>query len=219
MDRRKLPESLKYYVYAFVRESGVPYYIGRGCRYRAWEVSNRTIKPPADKTRIKIVKEFLSLDQSSELEKALIDFWGRNDLDFAGVLRNMQEGGLGGSHGRLCSAETREKMAAKKRGVKQSAAHIKARTGHKKGVKHAPEHAKNLAESTRARARAWWNHEDLDIRFFGTATEVVQKFSDQFVGYKPLQGRGLRAGSKLCRNSLNKVQTGKLAHYKGWTAG
>ena len=31
-------------------------------------------------------------------------------------------------------------------------------------------------------------------------------------------GRGLRAGSKLCRNLLNKVQVGKLAHYKGWTA-
>ena len=126
---------------------------------------------------------------------------------------------LGGSHGRLCSAETREKMAARKRGVKQSAAHIKARTGHRKGVKHAPEHAKNLAESIRAKARVWWRHEDLGIRFFGTAPEVVEKFSDRFVGYKPPQGRGLRAGSKLCRNDLNKVQAGKLAHYKGWTAG
>lgn len=110
-------------------------------------------------------------------------------------------------------------MAAKKIGVKQSAEHIKARTGHKKGIKHAPEHAKNLAEATRAKARVWWNHEDLGIGFFGTATEVVEEFSDRFVGYKPPQGRGLRAGSKLCRNSLNKIQTGKLTHYKGWTAG
>ena len=217
MDRRKLPEATKYYVYAFTRESGVPYYIGRGCGYRAWDAYNRTIKPPRDKSLIKIVKENLSLDESSQLETLLIAFWGRKDIESTGVLRNMQEGGLGGSYGRHCSKETRERMAARKRGVKQSLEHVRARTAHKKGVKHAAEHARNLKEATRSKHRHYWRHEDLDIDYYGTASELVEEFSSRFAGYIPKKGRPLRSGTRLGRNELNKVQTGKLDHYKGWT--
>lgn len=207
----------QHYVYAYFRPDGTPYYVGMGNRYRAWEPRGHITLPPADKSMIRMLKTGLTRAEAHHWEWAMIEFWGREDLG-KGPLHNLQDGGEG-SPNRVCSTETREKMAARKRGIKQSALHIQARTGHKKGIKHAPEHAKNLREAICAKARVWWNHEDLGIRFFGTAPEVVEKFSDRFVGYKPPQGRGLRAGSKLCRNGLNKVQAGKLAHYKGWTKG
>lgn len=217
MDRRKLPESLKYYVYAFVRESGVPYYIGRGCGYRISDKTNRVIKPKADGSNVRIVKDMLSLEQANELEIALIAFWGRKCLEANGVLQNMQDGGLGGSPGRAMTEKQKEIMRNAHLGRKQDEEWIRKRTAHKKGKPHAAEHAANLKEVVRAGHRCWWKHELFGVRFHGTATEVAEKFSH--LDYKAVGERKLREGQSLCRNELRRTWCGKRGPYKGWTRG
>ncbi len=217
MDRRTLPEHQKYYVYAFVRESGIPYYIGRGCRYRAWDTKNRTIKSPKNRDRIKIVKEFLSLEEANKLECALIEFWGRKDTSPGGVLANMQEGGLGGSPGRKMPETHREIMRQAHLGRKQDEEWIRRRTAHKKGKPHAPEHKKNQKEAIRAMHRVHWYHADLGLHFFGTATELSEQYTPLFQEYTPPGMRKLGKGRAMCRNLLHKAWQGKREHYLGWT--
>lgn len=217
MDRRKLPESLKYYVYAFVRESGVPYYIGRGCGYRVSDKTNRVIKPKADGSNVKIIKDMLSLEQANALEIALIAFWGRRCLEPNGVLRNMQDGGLGGSPGRVMTEKQKEALRKAHLGRKQDEEWVRKRTVHKKGKPHAAEHAANLKEAIRAGSRCWWKQEKLGVRFYGTATEVAEKFSH--LDYTSIGERKLRKGRLLCRNELRRAWCGKRGPYKGWVSG
>lgn len=218
---RKLPEHCKYYVYAFVRDSGIPYYIGRGCRYRAWDSAGRTIKPPMNKSKIKIVKDMLSFQEASDLEKALIYFWGRKNSEYPGVLANLQEGGSGGSPGRVITEQHRQKLRQAKLGKKQSKDVVAKRLAWLKarGPKMERAHLEALTEAIKARHRVWWHHEALDIEFYGTAVEVSEKFSHLFYG-KLFGGKSsFRIGAKLCRTMLRKAWCGKILHYRGWTRG
>jgi hypothetical protein len=221
VNRRKLPEDEKYYVYAFVRDSGIPYYIGRGCGYRAWEPGGRAVQPPHDRSRIKIVKEMLSLENANALEILLINFWGRKDKDPTGVLANMQDGGVGGSPGRKMTEKQKEMMKKIHTGKKQSPESIYKRMQwmRDRGATMPEYHREALTEGIRSGHRVWWRHEDLDITFYGTSTELSEKFSEQFYGYRPPGGRRLRTGHTLDRNRLRKVWRGEMPSYKGWTRG
>lgn len=221
MNRRRLPENQKYYVYAFVRDSGIPYYIGRGCRYRAWDTKNRTICAPKNRENIKIVKEFLSLEQANALEVLLICFWGRKDLEPNGVLANMQEGAIGGSPGRKMPPEQKELMRLAHLGRKQDAQWVQKRFQWQtdRGPVMEESHRRAVTESIRALHRVWWRHENLNITFFGTSTEVADQFSTLFYTHSTSEYRRLRAGKKLCRNLLRSAWSGKIPHYKGWTRG
>ena len=93
-----------FYVYAFLRDDRyTPYYIGKGSRKRHLDSHGRCCARPQDKSRIVKVKEGLTEEESYELEKTLIKFWGRK-LD-GGILMNIQTGGDGGFSGRKESEE------------------------------------------------------------------------------------------------------------------
>lgn len=217
MSRRALPEHQKYYVYAFVRESGIPYYIGRGCRYRAWDGKNRVVQPPKNRDRIKVVKEFLSLEEANKLECALIEFWGRRDTSPGGVLANMQDGGLGGSPGRKMPEAQREIMRQAHLGRKQDEEWIRRRTAHKKGKPHTQDHAAHLKEAIRSQHRVHWYHDDLGLYFYGTSTELSEQCSSLFYDYAAPGDRKLRKGCSLDRNNLRLAWLGERGPYKGWT--
>lgn len=86
-----------FYVYQYLREDGTPYYIGKGSGNRAYKKwSKKDIKPPADKSRVVIVKDNLTEEEAFELEKKLISEHGRKDLG-TGILRNKTNGGEGSS--------------------------------------------------------------------------------------------------------------------------
>ena len=112
----------RFYVYAYLRTDGTPYYIGKGQGYRATQSHKRRAPKggiadhtPRDPNRIRYLAWNLTEQESLEYEVDLIEILGRIELK-TGCLLNFTEGGDGLSNP---SQRTREKIsqAAKERGM------------------------------------------------------------------------------------------------------
>jgi hypothetical protein len=84
-----------YYVYAYLRNDGSPYYIGKGKHKRAWD-KNHCVCIPKNSKRIVILESNLTNIGALALERRYIRWYGRKDLK-TGILRNKTEGGEGPS--------------------------------------------------------------------------------------------------------------------------
>lgn len=121
-----------YYIYAYLREDGTPYYIGKGKGNRAFATSRAIPKPPKD--RIVIMETNLTEIGALALERFYIRWHGRKDLG-AGTLRNMTDGGDGTS-GHIVTEETRKKISSYNKGKVKSEEHKKKIGQSNKGKKH-----------------------------------------------------------------------------------
>jgi len=96
-----------YYTYAYLREDGTPYYIGKGKGKRIFS-NQRKIRPPKDKSKIIFLKQNLTEEEAFKHEKYMIAVFGRKDLE-TGILRNKTNGGEGAS-GAIRSIQFRENL-------------------------------------------------------------------------------------------------------------
>lgn len=141
---------LRFYVYAYLRTDGTPYYIGKGTRRRAWEKGKREFQPPADHSRILILEGGLTQVGALALERRMIRWYGRKDLG-TGILRNRTDGGDGNT-GRIYSDETRRKISEsnKRRGPVSEETRRKIGDANR-GRKMSDEQRKLVSESNRRR--------------------------------------------------------------------
>jgi hypothetical protein len=104
-----------FYVYAYLREDGTPYYIGKGKDKRAWKKGNGEVHPPKDHNRIIITHWDLTELWSLAMERWFIRWYGRKDKN-TGILRNQTDGGDGVA-GREMTPADRKRISDAKIGV------------------------------------------------------------------------------------------------------
>jgi len=128
----------EYYTYAYLREDGTPYYIGKGKGNRAYKDHKGYVFVPSV-DRVLILTHFSNEEEAFKHEIYLINVLGRKDLG-TGTLWNRTNGGDGTSGATLTEA-TRSKMSKSRMGNKN----------HFYGRKHTQESINKMKESLKGR--------------------------------------------------------------------
>ena len=98
-----------FYIYAYLRSDGTPYYIGKGKASRAYYKNKRHRIPiPKDKSLIVIMESNLTEIGALALERRYIRWYGKKIE--GGILLNRTDGGEGSS-GISLSDETKKKIS------------------------------------------------------------------------------------------------------------
>lgn len=181
-----------FYVYLHRRASdNSVFYIGKGCKYRAYEThkSKRSvywIRVYQKHGRVvEIVKDNLTEKEAIALEVALIAQYGIENLC------NHSSGGESGGSGRVWSEESRKKLSESKKGKKQPWA-----------GKHLTEDGKRrIIESKKGKPAPWLIGEKNPMK----NTEIAKKMSESQKGQKRPKVTGILNGSA---RSIICIETG-----------
>jgi hypothetical protein len=149
----------KFYVYAWLRPDGTPFYIGKGCGRRAWIQNCHLQKVPSGHL-VRILASDLSDAEAIEWEMALIAILGRKDLG-TGCLRNLTDGGEG-RMGFKTSEETKKKISTSNKGKLL-------------GRKQDQIHKTRRAEARKQRLR--WQHDVFGDRYC-SASDLISEFGN-----------------------------------------
>lgn len=174
-----------FYTYAYLREDGSPYYIGKGSGKRKNALhkgrSGKVVIQVPPEERVLILKNNLTEEEAFKHEAYMIGVLGRKDLG-TGILRNQSNGGEGSSghtkseewkkaqseflkkNNPMHNPETLEKMRQSKIGSKQSQETInkRAETIRKNGgVKLTPEQKKKISEGNKGKPKSEAHREAL----------------------------------------------------------
>ena len=174
---------MEYYTYAYLREDGTPYYIGKG---KAGRINNtlHTIHLPVKEERRIFLKKNLTDEEARKHEIYMIAVLGRKDLG-TGILRNMTDGGEGCA-GRVLSEETKKKLSEAKKGKTFTEEHKKKLSEAAKKKIFTKEHKENMSkglkgimskEKNPSYGKKWWNN------------GIETKFSKECPGENYILGR------------------------------
>ncbi len=182
---------MNYYTYAYLREDGTPYYIGKGCGERIKQKSSRNCPKPKDKSRIIFLKKKLTEEEAFKHEIYMISIFGRKDLG-TGILRNLTNGGEGSSgavrspelraqisnsmKGRTFTEKHRKKLSESSKGKKVSEETKKLWSNQRKGKKPSEETKKKMSEKKKGS-----NHNMFGIP---KSEETKRKISEALKGRK-----------------------------------
>lgn len=200
-----------FYTYAYLREDGTPYYIGKGRGYRAYQKRRSINIPP--KNRIVILKKNLSEGEAFRHEIYMIAIFGRKDNN-TGILRNLTDGGEGtsgannskernGFYRKSHTDETKLKISKSKKGTKfpeelKPIVSKRVKEMWESGIFSTREYRETLSQSLCKKEYKITNKNG-DVYF----TNNIIKFSKQF---------------KIDPSPLYKMAKGKLNYYKDWTS-
>jgi len=162
-----------FYVYLYLDPEDLdPFYVGKGKGKRAWEHLKgnkksrfinkiKSIYSKGLEPLIIIYAKNLYEEDAFELEKGLIEFYGRKDLGL-GNLCNATDGGEG-MGGWVPSEETREQMRVAHIGFSYSEESKKAMSIAKKGIPKSEEHKKNMSKDHKGKPHSKERKEALSI--------------------------------------------------------
>lgn len=151
-----------FYVYAWLRPCGAPFYIGKGRGRRSYDRRRnnlfdkivRKIEREGGKPIVTRISDGLAEDEAFELERVLIRRYGRRD-NGTGILANLTDGGDGVS-GWIPSVETRAKISAANKGKSKNI-----------GFKHSLESRAKMSESRTGRKHSKDTIMKLSARMMG----------------------------------------------------
>jgi hypothetical protein len=158
----------RFYTYAYLREDGTPYYIGKGQGRRIFQSIGKPCNIPKDKNRIIYLKKNLLESDAFKHEIYMISVFGRKDLE-TGILYNKSNGGEGAS-GMVVTEEMKKKWSDERRGKKKP-----KQSENMKGEKN-PMYGKKRTDDEKERIRQkvllnnpqrgtfWWNNGVEEIR-------------------------------------------------------
>ncbi len=129
-----------FYTYAWLRDDGTPYYIGKGSNRRAWRKGS-----PA-KERVLILKQELCEQDAFKHEIYMISIFGRKDMG-TGILHNHSDGGeksRAGGKGNFRKGTKHSEEAKRKIGLAHKGKEVGAETREK------------LRQANKG--KKWWNN-------------------------------------------------------------
>jgi hypothetical protein len=219
-----------YYTYAYLREDGTPYYIGKGKGKRIHQKCRRLFNLPPKERRI-FLKKNLTEEEAFKHEIYMIAVLGRKDLG-TGILNNFTNGGEGAS-GLKCSEETKRKLSESHKGITHTEETKRKLSESHKGITPSEESRKKMSESRKGislsketrkkmslskKGLKWGCHSEETKermrqrhckmwKFVSPTDEIIEEYTNLSEFCKKYS---------LDRSKLSELAKGKRKYYKGW---